>query len=313
MDNQILNCSGKNNGDWIPKINACYCYYQFYGDNCQYNIMDLTYFQVLYYIHLFFFDIFFLFLLIWGISVFIASLRNQNRSIFTTLSIFFVTIGTISRLVSSIGYFGYIIFSRRTFLIFYVNALGFWVIGCIFVVGMWTEMATASIKVEFKVSYIFVIIGVSIFALLEALICLYYITENILVIDSMNIVTAFIILFIVIIPLIFGNILLSRFSKVKKVVTKNKKRANLIKKTKMVMAMSIALGILLVLYTTYVVLDTLYLLRSNSHIAFQYTFRVMEIIGVSLTTILCSTTSIKNTFSNCLCPQKKDSVRTYTD
>jgi len=102
----------------------------------------LTAIIVFYYIQSFLPDIFFLFLLIWGI----AGIVTKRKKIYNVLSLVFVNIGTISRLLCSIGYFGWNpnVLSSDLFNIFYTETYSFWIVGWVFVIGVWTDVIGAS-------------------------------------------------------------------------------------------------------------------------------------------------------------------------
>jgi len=285
----------------------CYCDEPFYGDNCEINLTQTTTFFVVYLIHLFLFGITFLFLFIWNMACLVEILKKDKKTLFSVFTLIFMEIGTIFRLVSLFGIRGYYLFSTGFAIITYDEAFVFWISGNVFVIGLWIDLVTArNLKMGFKNAKYVIIFGLIIFFIsLQTLTILNYIYISDTVITLLrllfNIFVLIYALIVVIFPLIFGSLLLKKLNASKK-ITKNNRNNKLSRNTKIFMAISIFLGIFVLSTIVFVIIEYSYLADCYIIFAFQYIFRVTEIVSVAMTLFLCTGHSIKSTFKNVLEP-----------
>jgi len=300
MDNNTLNCSSKV-GYLVHENKTCYCYFPNAGDQCETDLLNMTYFKVLFFIHVFLFDIIYLFITLWGI---VGLVDKKKKSNFSILTLIFVIVGNIFRIISSVDYFGWLkIYSLQVFLVFHWEAYCFWVIAWVFIFGFWMEISISTkLMSGFQLAPVFdIVTGLIFFAIFQLLVVLQFVLPTK---DDINIIfnlfMAIVSLFVIIAPLVLGNILLGRVTNVK-AKGNTKKREKIVRKTKAVMYLSSSIALAVITLIIYSCLELTFNLYTLTTIIFQLLFRVEEIIAVSITVLVSTGRSISSSFSSVFC------------
>jgi len=169
-------------------------------------------------------------------------------------------------------------FSFASFM--YIEAYTFWVIGWVFMVGLWSDIVTTNnMQIGLKKApYIVLIGGLIFFGIFQTI----SILDSIFVLETLtllsNILFLVISLSIVIFPLVFGTILLKKLN-ISKKISVNKRSKKLILKTKIIMSISIIFGVFILILIAYTIIQFIGLDNGYIDFVFQYIFRVNEIIG----------------------------------
>jgi len=230
-----------------------------------------------------------------------------------------INFGLIVRLINSIGYFAWNdIYNHNTDDFLYVESYTMWIVGWIFVIGLWADLSSGS-GIEKNLTnapLIIAIVGSIFFVGFETLCFLLLLvggTYRNSLINALNGILAFVIFSgLILIPIFSSRVL----SKLQAFESRNQHKvfAKLIRKTKIIRFSAFIFGVLLVDIIVFTILQDLIDPEFTilEEILFQLSFRFLEIPILCCIILLSTGTSVTKTFMVCI-KGKGDSRKTSTD
>jgi len=217
-----------------------------------------------------------------------------------------VNIGTISRLLCSIGYFGWNpnVLSSDLFNIFYTETYSFWIVGWVFVIGVWTDVIGASkLEIALKRAPIIISVGGGIlFVIFQVIVITFILKFQVdLFTNIFNVVLALVLLSGCILIPIFG------FKLLDKIRTFNQKGIDkLRRKTKFLMASAFIFATIFIILIVFIILEDTVTFSPMRYLVFQVIFRIGEICVVPTILLLATGNSLQKTLRACCFGDGKD-------
>jgi len=200
-----------------------------------------------------------------------------------------------------LGYFGWnpSIISSLLFNIFYTECYSFWIVGWIFVCGVWTDVITANqLEINLKRAPFIISIGGGIlfiiFQVIVVCICINFYVDTFTLI--FNIVLALVLLSGCILIPIFGFLLLHKIRNFNNQDSIKKLR----KKTKLLMASAFIFLLIFVILIIFIILENTIAFSPIRYEIFEMLFRIGEFCVVPTILLLATGMSMQNTFRSCV-------------